>query len=1220
MKKSILGLMALACSVRVLALTETIPQIPNTILAPASDDYFETGGNTNGSAKILITTFPIVVQSRPALSALNMSGRANSEIAICESSVGVLGDGAASLYYYSSSSGATVDGITVLSATGGGRWLMLATGQQDTATYNVKGLNVLSYQASLLGGLYTGFIQTNATTVTGSGAISLGLGTSKVVVVNATGNITSMTSNVAAQSTENTIIINNTSVGTITVAWPSGWHQMNPLPTSMIAGQTAVIRTVLSFPAGLDTNIYATLDPWTSIGTSGSSILYGNGSGGVANVVIGSGLSFSGGTLTSTATSTAGSAILYGNGSGGFANATIGTGLAFSGGILSSTATSTTGSSILSGNGLGGFSNVSIGSGLSFSAGTLSLTGTYIGYATAALTMSAMRGLSAAVPGWVNGTIVHLAGYYNQEDGGGGYFVWDSSDTTADNGGTVIQVTGVTTGRLHRVDTSTIGGTQLPNGTLNVEWFGAIPDVVRDCTPGITAAFNSTVFSGSNESPCLYFPAGQYLIKTKLALNGSSLASFNAQGDGPNSTIIVCAFPSSDTAMWDLSSFPFLRINNMSFTFQGGSTILPQYLYLHTIAELELSSLRASNFSGTFFNVSGVSAWSKILNINTANVTGTQLLINGSGGVVSDVNMNAGFGAPALWVKSCDALDISHGQFTGAGPYKTFSSCSVTSNSSTFTITAASHGFVAGDWIYIRTATNAGYINKWKIASTTTNTITVNSTANLGADSVTLDTLWSCGYFGGGLCTESSCSNIVFNTGTSAPTGSCGVFLDGYNSGSSSVQGMRFSNILTDYGSTKWFLHGQAGASYDGSSSWLYCVATSTPNYFQLVTASSRVTAGSFSTGHVYVVESAGTTNFVAIGAANNNVGTVFTATGAGSGSGYADTVVNSTLRPGGYVHITSGGYVGFWKIASNVSGVITVNSTINPGTATVVAAEGDVFGSTVMGINISQALLYCNDSFGAIRVEGAISNTFSDLQFYLGTASGSATAAVICDDANATYPTIDNQFFGCTFGDNRQSQLSPLSLLTMVNIDGPQVWGLTIKGARVAAVNNFFTFTNAEGQASTPTPTTSNLDTDLFTGNSVICNIGSSGQSFNTGVQSPVSWDHVSLDTLGMWQGPVNPTQVIPPTGVRFVKLSGKVHWNSSVSPQYVVITQHGTTTCGSVALAGQPFNSQATVDTGVIAVNPGDYFRMECYQTSGSTQTLANSLETALTLTVIK
>lgn len=59
--------------------------------------------------------------------------------------------------------------------------------------------------------------------------------------------------------------------------------------------------------------------------TSGTSILKGDGSGGVANATSG----------TDYAPATSGAAILYGNGAGGFSNVTVGSGLTFSAGTLS---------------------------------------------------------------------------------------------------------------------------------------------------------------------------------------------------------------------------------------------------------------------------------------------------------------------------------------------------------------------------------------------------------------------------------------------------------------------------------------------------------------------------------------------------------------------------------------------------------------------------------------------------------------------------------------------------------------------------------------------------------------------------------------------------------------------------------------------------------------------------------------------------------------------
>lgn len=55
-----------------------------------------------------------------------------------------------------------------------------------------------------------------------------------------------------------------------------------------------------------------------------------------------------------------------------------------------------------------------------------------------------------------------VAGYYAAGDGGGGDFYWDAASTETDNGGTVIKVTAVTTGRWKR----------LYSGAVNAQWFG----------------------------------------------------------------------------------------------------------------------------------------------------------------------------------------------------------------------------------------------------------------------------------------------------------------------------------------------------------------------------------------------------------------------------------------------------------------------------------------------------------------------------------------------------------------------------------------------------------------------------------------------------------------------------------------------------------------------------------------------------------------------------
>jgi len=78
----------------------------------------------------------------------------------------------------------------------------------------------------------------------------------------------------------------------------------------------------------------------TPSAVTGIPVSIGNGKFG--NLTIGSGLTLTGTTLTSTggSGSTTGTSILAGNGSGGFANVTIGSGLSFSGGVLSSSGAS----------------------------------------------------------------------------------------------------------------------------------------------------------------------------------------------------------------------------------------------------------------------------------------------------------------------------------------------------------------------------------------------------------------------------------------------------------------------------------------------------------------------------------------------------------------------------------------------------------------------------------------------------------------------------------------------------------------------------------------------------------------------------------------------------------------------------------------------------------------------------------------------------------------
>ena len=92
----------------------------------------------------------------------------------------------------------------------------------------------------------------------------------------------------------------------------------------------------------------------------------------------------------------------------------------------------------------------------------------------------------------------------------------------------------------------------------------------------------------------------------------------------------------------------------------------------------------------------------------------------------------------------------------------------------------------------------------------------------------------------------------------------------------------------------------------------------------------SPVTAGSFVNGTVYQISTVGTTSFTAIGAANNNVGTYFTATGAGSGTGIAYAAVPisaQVVQIGQLYYIASVGTTNFTLMGASAN---TVGTTFN--------------------------------------------------------------------------------------------------------------------------------------------------------------------------------------------------------------------------------------------------------------------------------------------------
>ena len=70
-------------------------------------------------------------------------------------------------------------------------------------------------------------------------------------------------------------------------------------------------------------------------------------------------------------------------------------------------------------------------------------------------------------------------------------------------------------------------------------------------------------------------------------------------------------------------------------------------------------------------------------------------------------------------------------------------------------------------------------------------------------------------------------------------------------------------------------------------------ISDNRPVQYELKSGSTQVAAGNFVIGETYTIVTSGTTDFISIGSADNSVGTIFTSTGIGSGSGTASLGTN---------------------------------------------------------------------------------------------------------------------------------------------------------------------------------------------------------------------------------------------------------------------------------------------------------------------------------------
>lgn len=418
-------------------------------------------------------------------------------------------------------------------------------------------------------------------------------------------------------------------------------------------------------------------------------------------------------------------------------------------------------------------------------------------------------------------------GYGFEGDGGGGLWFFVAADSySTDNDGTLVVPGGsygdpATAGCWHRSGPGTQGNSILPSTTLDIRWFGALPNDA-DISAALGRAFDTLAsVVGARQLGCLYAPAGEYRIAQKVVFDCGGNLGITIKGDGPGATSFLYGMSSSDTCMLEVrgSGPGSLQDFSVQYVNFGPTIINPSVIWINGCTYFSAVNIRGVDLQSNALT-GGVLHCSSNTNLNLLNITlggngsdGTSLFWESGSGTVTGCNfLTSGTSAPCWRMPECNSIQIKNCFFQGGGPWKSFAGSTITSTGADFTVTAAAHGFLSGDYILLRGAANAGYNRWWRVNSAAANTLTVLSTAALGSDTATLSTLWSCGYLGaaGTNVTESFIGDCLFNTGGGPGSGSVGLYLDGFHG--NNVGEIAVSGCLFDYGTCSIFCHGKTNS------------------------------------------------------------------------------------------------------------------------------------------------------------------------------------------------------------------------------------------------------------------------------------------------------------------------------------------------------------------------------------------------------------------------
>lgn len=188
--------------------------------------------------------------------------------------------------------------------------------------------------------------------------------------------------------------------------------------------------------------------------------------------------------------------------------------------------------------------------------------------------------------------VLQIDGYSISGDGGGGTFIWNATDTRADDRGTIIAVTGIATGRWNRVF----------SGAIDCRWFGTVGDNIADDSTSLNLCIATAATLGTGVF--LYPPKVAY----RIALADLSLpAKTVLVGAGKSSTINLVG--GKKVALTDLAQH-FVLANFEIQSSDTSSTVAlhMQSNYFVSVTKVWITAHGAGVFTTAGIQLEGVAA------------------------------------------------------------------------------------------------------------------------------------------------------------------------------------------------------------------------------------------------------------------------------------------------------------------------------------------------------------------------------------------------------------------------------------------------------------------------------------------------------------------------------------------------------------------------------------------------------------------------------------